>query len=206
MFLDFLKLEFEKPDSSIVFNNGPKVNIEELKRINFVLGDSIGFSYKGIYHEFVVEHKYGNRAYFVSKLPLEESRRSDLYDTLSQIREHFPTGLIGIMARTANEMSGRIYKHDNIFIPSIKNVGISIWGRKFYKGDDTKYKRFANYNNRLKGFSWWVDDYLVSSYGIKVNTYGMATYADKDETCGVIVAFAVNTTPYSGDIHHRLKY
>lgn len=196
MFLDFLKLEFEKPDSSIVFNNGSKINIEELKCINFVLGDSIGFSYKDIYHEFVVEHKWGNKAYFVSKLPLEESRRSDLYDTLSEIREHFPTGLIDIMATTANEMSGKIYEHDNIFIPSIKNVGVSIWGQKFYEGDDTKYKRFADSNNRLKGFSWWVDDYLMSNHGTKVNTYGMASYANKGEICGVVVAFAIDTTPF----------
>lgn len=195
MFMDFLKLEFEKPDLSIVFNNESKINTEELKCINFVLGDSIGFSYKGIYHEFVVEHKWGNKAYFVSKLPLEQSNHSGLYNVLSEIREYFPAKLIEVMAKTTNKSDAATHEHEDLFIPCLKNIGVSIYGAVAEEGDDSCYALFNSNRNRRKGEQWWLDDFMKSITGILVSSNGMANYAHEDTVCGVVVAFAIDFEP-----------
>lgn len=192
MLLDFLKLEFEKPDPKTIFINGNKSDTDFVKHFRFMLGDTIGFDYKGVRRYFIASHKWHNRTYFVSEFPLEQSKRSDLYNVLYEIREHFPAELISIMAKTTNKIDAETYEHEDLFVPCLKNVGISVHGAVTEEGDDSRYKLLAGFGNRQKGEQWWVDDFMKSSTGILVMSNGMASYARKGTVCGVVVAFAID--------------
>ena len=195
MLLDFLKLEFEKPDPDIIFINGTKSNTDLVKHVKFHIGDEISFSYKGVRHDFVAAHNWNNRTYFVSKLPLEQSNHSGLYNVLSEIREYFPAKLIEVMAKTTNKSDAATHEHEDLFIPCLKNIGVSIYGAVAEEGDDSCYVLFNSNRNRRKGEQWWLDDFMKSITGILVSSNGMANYAHEDTVCGVVVAFAIDFEP-----------
>lgn len=195
MLLDFLKLEFENPDPNIIFINGTKSNTDLVKHVKFKLGDEISFSYKGIRHDFVATHNWNNRTYFVSRLPLEQSNHSDLYNVLSEIREYFPAKLIEVMAKTKNRSNAETYEHEDLFVPCLANYGASTYGRVADGGDDSRYTLFRESDNLQKGEQWWLDDFMKSNTGVLVSLYGMAAYAGKGVVGGVVVAFAIDFEP-----------
>lgn len=193
MVFDFLKLEFEEQDPKTIFINGTKSDTDFAKHFRFMLGDTIGFDYKGVRRNFVASHKWHNRTYFVSEFPLEQSNHSDLYNVLSEIKGYFPAGLISMMAKTTNKIGTKTYEHEDLFVPCLKNAGISIYEAIAEEGDDSQYKLlYSSSINRKRGDSWWLDDFMKSSTGIVVNSYGMTSYAHKDDVCGVVVAFAID--------------
>ena len=195
MLLDFLKLEFEKPDPKTIFINGGKSDTDFAKHVKFIIGDTIGFDYKGVRRNFVASHKWNNRTYFVSELPLEQSSHSDLYNVLSEIKEYFPAGLISMMAKTTNKSDAETYEHENLFVPCLKNIGVSIYGAVAEEGDDAQYKLLYGSRDREKGGQWWIDDFMKSNTGILISSNGMASWAREDAVCGVVVAFAIDFEP-----------
>lgn len=191
MIFDFIK--FEETDAGIMLN-GEKVSPKQLKSTSFRYGDAIEFSYRGILRKFIVENLWQGRAYFVSEFPLEKCVHSDIQRALYVIREDFPSELIKIMARTTNRYMAKRFKHDNIFIPTVKAFGMHFGDGVDAGGDDSEYWRLKKKDSK-KGECWWIDDYSTAEDGMCVDPSGVLTFATEHDVCGVVVAFAIDTIP-----------